>query len=188
MSAHAIRVSVAVLATVALGACQKAKEQAPQAARPDTIHLDFAYYNPVGLLLKDKGWVEEDLAKDGIKVEWVHSAGSNKALEYLNSKSVDFGSSAGAAALLARANGNPVRSVYVYSKPEWTALVTRPDTGINSIADLKGTKVAATRGTDPYIFLLRALDTVGLTDRDVEIVLLQHADGKNALDRKDVDA
>ena len=190
MSAHAIRMSVAVLAAVALGACQKEKEQAqaPQAARPDTIRLDFAYYNPVGLLLKDKGWVEEDLAKDGIKVEWVHSAGSNKALEFLNSKSVDFGSSAGAAALLAHANGNPVRSVYVYSKPEWTALVTRPDTGINSIADLKGRKVAATRGTDPYIFLLRALDSAGLTDRDVEIVLLQHADGKNALDRKDVDA
>lgn len=175
-----------LIALLALGACQK--EQGPKVERPETIKLDYAYYNPVGLLMKDKGWLEEDLAKDGIKVEWAHSAGSNKALEFLNSKSVDFGSTAGAAALLARANGNPIRSVYVYSKPEWTALVTRPDTGIQKIEDLKGKKVAVTRGTDPHIFFLRALDSVGLTPNDVEIVSLQHADGKLALDRRDVDA
>jgi sulfonate transport system substrate-binding protein len=177
---------VALLAFAGAIGCRK--EQGPKVERPEAIRLDYAYYNPVGLLLKDKRWLEEDLAKDGIQVEWTHSAGSNKALEFLNSRSVDFGSTAGAAALLARANGNPIRSVYVYSKPEWTALVTRPDTGIAGVADLEGKKVAVTRGTDPHIFLLRALDSVGLTERDVEIVPLQHADGKNALERGDVDA
>jgi sulfonate transport system substrate-binding protein len=174
-----------LLGTLGAVGCQKGT----RIDRPEVIRLDYAYYNPVGLLLKDKGWLEEDLSKDGVKVEWsALSAGSNKALEFLNSKSIDFGSTAGAAALLARANGNPIRSVYVYSRPEWTALVTRPDTGIATIADLKGKKVAVTRGTDPHIFLLRALDSVGLTERDVEIVPLQHADGKNALERGDVDA
>ncbi|HYP90922.1 MAG TPA: aliphatic sulfonate ABC transporter substrate-binding protein, partial [Polyangiaceae bacterium] len=111
-----------------------------------------------------------------------------KALEFLNSKSVDFGSTAGAAAFVGRANGNPIRAVYVYSKPEWTALVTRPNTGIGSLKDLKGKKVAVTRGTDPFIFLLRALDSVGLTEKDIELVPLQHADGQKALERGDVDA
>jgi sulfonate transport system substrate-binding protein len=45
-----------------------------------------------------------------------------------------------------------------------------------------------TRGTDPYIFLLRSLASVGLSDKDVSIVLLQHPDGKNALVNKQVDA
>lgn len=156
--------------------------------RPDTIRLDYATYNPVSLLLKEKGYLEQALAEEGIKVEWVKSLGSNKALEFLNAKSVDLGSTAGAAALVAKANGNPIQSIYVYSKPEWTALVTRPDTNIKSVADLKGKKIAVTRGTDPFIFLLRALDSAGLSEKDVELVQLQHPDGQAALERGDVDA
>lgn len=158
------------------------------ATRPETIRVDYAYYNPVSLVLKDKGWLEEDLKQDQIKVEWVLSQGSNKALEFLNSRSLDFGSTAGAAALIGKANGNPIKSIYVYSKPEWTALVTRADSNIRSVTDLKGKKVAATRGTDPYIFLLRSLNQVGLSEKDIETVQLQHADGRAALEKGDVDA
>jgi len=126
-----------------------------------TVKLDYAYYNPVSLVLKEKGYLEEDLAKDGIKVEWVFSQGSNKSLEYLNSKSIDFGSTAGVAAFISRANGNPVKSIYVYSKPEWTALVTRPDSGIKTVADLKGKKVAGpevqTRSYSLSVRLIRAV-------------------------------
>jgi sulfonate transport system substrate-binding protein len=114
--------------------------------------------------------------------------GSNKALEFLNASSIDFGSTAGAAALLARLNGNPIKSIYVYSHPEWTALVTRKDTGITKVADLKGKRVAVTRGTDPHIFLVRALAEAGLTEKDLTIVPLQHPDGRAALERGDVDA
>ncbi|HEY9817819.1 MAG TPA: aliphatic sulfonate ABC transporter substrate-binding protein, partial [Candidatus Obscuribacterales bacterium] len=158
------------------------------AAPPSVVRVDFAYYNPVSLVLKDKGWLEEDLDKDNVNVEWVQSQGSNKALELLNSRSIDFGSTAGAAALLGKANGNPIKAIYIYSKPEWTALVTRADTGITNVEDLRGKRVAATKGTDPHIFLLRALDQVGLSERDLEVVQLQHADGRTALERGDVDA
>ena len=47
------------------------------------------------------------------KTAWTQSLGSNKALELLRSKSVDFGSTAGAAAFLGRANGNPIKSIYL---------------------------------------------------------------------------
>jgi len=162
--------------------------QARAADKVEEVTLDYAYYNPVSLLLKNKGWLEDDLRKDGIKVKWVLSLGSNKALEFLNAKSLDFGSSAGAAALLARINGNPVKSVYVFSKPEWTALVTTKDSPIQKVTDLKGKRIAATRGTDPHIFLLRTLAEYGLTEKDVKVVLLQHQDGKLALLKGDVDA
>ncbi len=157
-------------------------------AKLEEVRIDFAYYNPVSLVLKEKGWLEESLAKDGVKVRWVQSQGSNKALEFLNGKSIDFGSTAGAAALLARINGNPVKSVYVYSKPEWTALLTQQGSSVQSVADLKGKRIAATRGTDPHIFLIRSLADNGLTEKDVKIVLLQHQDGRLALAKGDVDA
>jgi sulfonate transport system substrate-binding protein len=160
----------------------------PSATKPRTIRLDYAYYNPVSLVLKDKKFLEQDLASDGISVEWTQSLGSNKALELLNSKSVDFGSTAGAAALIGRANGNPIKAIYVYSRPEWTALVVRKDSSITKVEDLKGKKVAVTRGTDPHIFLLRALHEAGLSEKDIETVVLQHPEGRIALEKGDVDA
>src|SRR4029450_4364439 len=101
---------------------------------------------------------------------------------------IDFGSTAGAAALLAKANGSAIQTVYLFSQPEWTALVVPPDSDIKAVADLKGKKVAATKGTDPYFFLLRSLNEVGLSGSDVEVVNLQHADGRTALERGEVDA
>jgi len=158
------------------------------ADKPKEIRIDWATYNPVSMVLKDKGFLEKEFAKDGISIRWVQTLGSNKALEFLNAGSIDFGSTAGSAALVAKINGNPIKSIYVYSRPEWTALVTRKDTTISQIADLKGKRVAVTRGTDPHIFLVRALLSVGLSEKDITPVLLQHPDGKTALIRGDVDA
>ena len=158
------------------------------ADKPSTINIDWATYNPVSMILKDKGWLEKEFEKDGIKVRWVQTLGSNKALEFLNAGSIDFGSTAGSAALVSKINGNPIKAIYVYSRPEWTALVTRKDSAISKIADLKGKRVAVTRGTDPHIFLVRALLSAGLSEKDIQPVLLQHPDGKTALIRGDVDA
>jgi sulfonate transport system substrate-binding protein len=158
------------------------------AGKPSQIRVDWATYNPVSMVLKEKGLLEKEFAKDGIGILWVQTLGSNKALEFLNAGSIDFGSTAGSAALLGRINGDPIKSIYVYSKPEWTALVTRKDTPIQKIADLKGKRVAVTRGTDPHIFLVRALLSAGMTEKDISEVLLQHPDGKIALIRGDVDA
>src|SRR5437763_2373179 len=152
------------------------------------IRIDWATYNPVSMVLKQNGLLEKEFAKDGIGIVWVQSAGSNKALEFLNAGSIDFGSTAGSAALVARINGNPIKSIYVYSRPEWTALVTTKDSKIATVADLRGKRVAVTRGTDPHIFLVRALLGAGLSEKDISPVLLQHADGKTALIRGDVDA
>jgi len=158
------------------------------ADKPKEIRIDWATYNPVSMVLKAQGLLEKEFDKDGIGIRWVQTLGSNKALEFLNAGSIDFGSTAGSAALLGKINGNPIKSIYVFSRPEWTALVTRKDTPINEIEDLKGKRVAVTRGTDPHIFLIRALLSVGLTEHDISEVLLQHPDGKTALIRGDVDA
>lgn len=152
------------------------------------LRLDYASYNPVSLVLKDKGLMEAEFAKDNIAIEWVQSAGSNQSLAMLKSSTVDFGSAAGAAALLARIGGNPVKAIYVFSRPEWTALLVPANSPLQTVADLKGKKVAATPGTDPHVFLLRALSDAGLSNKDITFVPLQHADGKAAMEKGEVDA
>lgn len=159
-----------------------------QAAPLSELKLDYAYYSPESLIIKRNGWLEQEFAADHTQVKWVLSLGSNRALEYLNSGAIDIGSTAGLAAVLGKANGNPIRAVYIFSRPEWTALVVRKDSPIKSLADLKGKKIAATKGTDPFLFTLRALHTVGLSRDDVEIVNLQHPDGRVALANGQVDA
>jgi len=161
---------------------------AQSSSAPGKIRVDYAYYNPSSLVLRRNGWLEEDLAAENIAVEWTLSAGSNKANEFLRSDAVDFGSTAGSAALLAKANGSEIQTVYIYSQPEWTALVVAKDSAITAVDQLKDKKVAATKGTDPYFFLLQSLHEAGLQQSDVEVVNVQHADGKTALERGDVDA
>jgi sulfonate transport system substrate-binding protein len=175
-------------ASILISACGRSEATDLADGIPARITLDYAYYSPISLVLKHFEWLEEEFADDGTEIRWVHSLGSNRANEYSQSGTAQFASTAGVAALLARANGVPIRSVYVYSKPEWTALVTRTDSDIHRVVDLSGRRVAATRGTDPFFFLLQSLEEAGLSERDLEIVHLQHADGKAALDRGDVDA
>jgi len=180
---HILKNIVKSLTVVAIGAIGLAHADAPK-----EIRVDYAYYSPPSLVLKKFGWLEQDLKGDNVQVKWVLSQGSNRALEFLNSGSIDFGSTAGLAAVLSKANGNPIKGVYIFSRPEWTALAVAKDSPIKSVKDLKGKKVAATKGTDPYLFLLRSLHQEGLKKSDIEHVALQHADGRAALEQGKVDA
>lgn len=189
----------AVAATLLLAGCVAGEGEAAQADEPagdaaaadgwsaDTLTVDFATYNPLSLVIKDQGWLEETLGDD-VDVEWVQSAGSNKANEALRAGAIDVGSTAGSAALLARSNGSPIRTIDIYGQPEWAALVVPAGSDITDVADLAGRSVAATKGTDPYFFLLQSLEEAGVDPADVEVQNLQHADGKAALENGSVDA
>lgn len=152
-----------------------------------TLSIDWATYNPLSLVVKDQGLIEEALG-DSVEVEWIQSAGSNKANELLRSGSIDVGSTAGSAALFARANGSPIQVIDIYSQPEWSAIVVGADSDITDVAQLAGKSVAATKGTDPYFFLLQALEEAGLSIDDVEVQNVQHADGRALLDGGSVQA
>jgi len=67
-------------------------------------------------------------------------------------------------------------------------LLVPENSPIKTVADLRGKKIAATRGTDPFTLTLRALRENGLTSKDVELVALQHSDGYVAWQRGNVDA
>ncbi len=158
------------------------------AADGKTLSIDFATYNPLSLVLKEKGWLDEAAKEQGVSIEWIQSAGSNKANEALRADAVQVGSTAGSAALLARSNGSPIKTIALYSQPEWAALVVNEDSDITGPADLKGKSVAATKGTDPYFFLLQALEEAGLSEKDITLQNVQHADGRTALANGSVDA
>jgi sulfonate transport system substrate-binding protein len=187
--------ALAAAAMMALTGCAagEGSSVAPQAASSadawsaDELNIDFATYNPLSLIIKEQGWLEE--ATDGeVTVNWLQSAGSNKANEALRAGAVDVGSTAGSAALLARSNGSPIQVIDIYTQPNWSALLVPADSKISSVEELEGRSVAATKGTDPYFFLLQSLAEHGLSLEDIELQNLQHADGKAALESGAVEA
>jgi sulfonate transport system substrate-binding protein len=185
--------AAAVTAALVLTGCVAGEGSGGSAAagaavESSKLNIDFATYNPLSLVIKKKGWLEAALKDQGVTVNWVQSAGSNKANEALRSGAIDVGSTAGSAALLARANGSPIKAIDIYSQPEWAALVAKGSSGITTVADLKGKSVAATKGTDPYFFLLQSLSEAGVSATDVTVQNLQHADGRAALENGSVDA
>ena len=188
LSRHPLFRLASIATIVLLAACGSAPAASSVAAEPALaeLRLDYATYSPPSLVLKKQGWVEE--AFKGTSIKWVYSAGSSNALNFLQGNAVDFGSTAGSAALLSRANGNPIKAIYIYEQPEWTALVVAKDSTAKSISDLKGKKIAAQKGTDPYFFLLRTLSQAGLSQADIQFVNLPHGDGRTALERGQVDA
>jgi len=188
----AVIAGIATAAALALTGCVQG-EDAPDSSEPagdwsaDVLNIDFATYNPLSLVIKDQGWLEEATGGD-VTINWVQSAGSNKANEFLRNGSIDVGSTAGSAALLARANNSPIKTIDIYSQPNWSALLVPAGSEIRSVEDLRGHSIAATKGTDPYFFLLQALDEAGVGQDEVTIENLQHADGKAALESGAVDA
>jgi len=119
------------------------------AAIPTTLKLDYAYYAPTSLVVKEQKLLEKALPKTEVK--WVFSQGSNRSLEYLNSGSIDFASTAGLAAVLSRANGSPIKTVYIQSQPEWTALVVAKNSAIKSLKDLKRKKNCCNQRDRPIL-------------------------------------
>src|SRR5690625_5113347 len=116
------------------------------ATSAESLTIACATYSPLSLVIKEQGWLQDEL--DGAEVTWVQSAGSNKANAGLRSETLDIGSTAGSAALLNRANGTPIKTISLYSQPEWATLVVGPDSAIAGPAGLAGTMVTVIKSSE----------------------------------------
>src|SRR5688572_26174117 len=104
-----------ILASLSAAALAVVAGPAAAQSKLSELRIDWATYNPVSIIIKNQGLLEKEFEKDGTRIRWVQTLGSNKALEFLNAGSIDLGSTAGSAALVAKIHGNPIKSIYVYS-------------------------------------------------------------------------
>ena len=158
------------------------------AGAPSVLNIDFATYNPLSLIIKDQGWLEEALGDD-VTVNWIQSAGSNKANEALRAGAIDVGSTAGSAALLARSNGSPIKAIDIYSQPNWAAIARAGRLGHRIGRGPQGQEHRRHQGHRPVLLPAAVArgGTVSASTRS-SIENLQHADGKAALEAGAVDA
>lgn len=146
--------------------------------------------NGVLFVARARGGTEAALRRAGVRrLDWsVFNAGP-PLLEALSAGAVDFGATGDAPPILAQAAGAEL--VYVAAVPlsgRAGAVLVAKNSPLRSLVDLKGRRVAFTRGSSAQVTVESLLRTAGLSLRDVTPVNLSPADGAPALARGDVDA
>ena len=102
-------------------------------------------------------------------------------------RSVDFGPYGLAAATLGGAAGEPVVIIGAQCN-RGMAVVAGAKSGINSIKDLKGKKVAILPGSTQEVVILDRLKQEGMTVKDIQPIRVSFSEMPAALERGDIDA
>jgi sulfonate transport system substrate-binding protein len=186
--------------SLALVACGKGEQPAPtaaasqsaQAAEPKAPAVVKIGYQKIGapFLLKERSQnLEQRLEKVGAKPEWIEFKTGPALLEAVNANEVDVGYVGETPPVFAQAGG--VSFVYVAADPpapKAEAIIVQKDSKIQKLEELRGKKVALNRGSNVHFLLVRALESVKLTVKDVEVVYLAPPDARPAFETGKVDA
>ena len=139
--------------------------------------------------VNDRGLLEKEFAKDGIRIELSYFKGAGPAVnEALASGLADFGAVGDLVVIVGKAGGLKTKYVLASSPGSNTYIQVNPDAGIKTLKDLKGRKIGVNKGTYIHLGLVRILESVGLTEKDVRLVNLNAGDANAALATKSVDA
>jgi sulfonate transport system substrate-binding protein len=138
-------------------------------------------------LLKSLGLLEQRLANT--TVQWVEFPAGPQLLEALAVGSVDFGATGDSPPVFAQAAGKDLFYVGAEPpKPDSSAILVKPDAALKTLADLKGKRVAAQKGSSAHYLLVQAVAKAGLPWSDIQPVYLPPADARAAFERGAVDA
>src|SRR3981189_3593402 len=152
------------------------------------VRIGFQKYGKL-VLLKSKGTLEDKLKAAGFKVVWTEFPSGPPLLEALNVGAIDFGNTGEAPPTFPQAAGAPIQYVaYEPPAPKGEAILVPKDSKLNSVADLKGKKVALNKGSNVHYLLVKAREKAGVKYSEIEPVFLAPADARAAFERGAVDA
>ncbi len=159
------------------------------AAPVSTISIGYQKGGGLLAMMKSQGSVERAFAPAKQVVKWVEFPGGPQMLEALNAGSIDFAATGGPPPIFAQAAGIDV--VYVGAEPApvaGEALIVPAASAIQSVAQLKGKKVAFHKGSGSHLLLVSALRRAGLSMRDIQPVFLGPSEARAAFAGGSVDA
>ncbi|RTL53149.1 MAG: TetR family transcriptional regulator [Rhodocyclaceae bacterium] len=136
-----------------------------------------------------RGDLEKEFAKDGIKVEWTFFVGAGPATnEALALKKVDFASQGDLPLIVARSNGLRTRIIMKRQQFDKTYVVVPTSSPARTIEDLKGKKWTVQKGTATQLVLNRVLKKFGIKEEEIKLIDMNSDSQTAALSTGDVDA
>ncbi|MBT9507360.1 sulfonate ABC transporter substrate-binding protein [Rhodoferax sp.] len=140
-------------------------------------------------ILKGRGTLEKRLSTLGVSITWTEFNAGPVQLEALNVGAIDFGDVGEAPPIFAQAAGAPlVYAGATVPRPRLEAIIVPKDSGIKTVADLKGKRVAYNKGSNVQYFLVKLLEKHGLKYGDVQSIFLPPPDARAAFQKGAVDA
>lgn len=182
-------VQFSIAGVAALGVAPLAARLQAARAQSSEVRVGFQKGAPTLMVLKAQGEFEKRLGEIGVTVTWTEFQAGPPLLEALNAGAIDFGLTGAPPPIFAQAAGADL--VYILAtnpSPNTEAIIVPPDSAIQELSDLKGKKVAVTKGSSANAMLVIALQAGGLQWGDVEPVYLLPADAKAAYEGGSVDA
>ncbi len=172
---------------------------APAFAEPLTINVGYAaigldsrpYAEGTSAATARAGeFLEKEFANDpDVKIEWFFFKGAGPAVnEAFANNQLDFAYQGDLPSLIGRANGLKTKYLLASGARKPLYLAVAKDSGIKSVADLKGKKVAYQRGTNGHLAAIKILEANGLTEKDIQVINLDSAGTVAALTSQDIDA
>ena len=133
--------------------------------------------------------VENAFQSEGIEIKWVDFQFGPPLLEAINVGSVDFGYVGDAPPIFAQAANARIRYVAAVKQEGNTqAIIVSRDSPIQSLADLRGKRIAFGKGSSAHNLLVAALEKAGLSWSDITPAPLAPADATAAFVKGSVDA
>jgi sulfonate transport system substrate-binding protein len=148
----------------------------------------FPGANPLAVV-KANQWLEEEFARDGVKIEWTFFRGAGPAVnEALAAKQLDFVFLGDLASVIGRARGLPTRLIATTGRGSNSYLAVANGAEVKGFADLKGRKVSVLKGTAYQRPFDQLLADAGLSEKDVRLVNLDWPTSKAAVVSREIDA
>lgn len=165
-------------------------EASPSANPPQAtvVRIGHQKFDPF-TLVKAKGRLEERLKPLGVSVEWKEFQAGPPLLEALTVGSLDIGRTGDAPPVFAQAADAPL--VYIgggAAKPHSSGIVVSANSPIKSLSDLRGKKVAFTKGSSANYLVVRTIESAGVQFSEIKPVNLSPGDARTAFEQGKVDA
>jgi len=140
-------------------------------------------------VLRSRQIFEQEFAADGVKITWSFFKGAGPVInEALANGQVDFAYLGDLAAIIGKANGLDTRLLSATARDIKHYLGVVPGSGIRTLADLRGKRVAVFRGTASQLSFDAALASQGLSERDLQVINLDFNASTAALAARQIDA
>jgi DNA-binding NtrC family response regulator len=138
-------------------------------------------YQHFGLLwmLRACGALDRAFGGRGVDLQWTEFASGADLVEALRAGALDLGVVGEAPPLVAQAARAPI--VYLAAEPpapEAEAIIVPPESPVLRVADLRGRRVALTRGANVHFLLLRALEEAGVETSAVDVVFTEPSEAR----------
>jgi sulfonate transport system substrate-binding protein len=173
----------AILATV-FTALSLANCSRPSASAPVVLHVGDQR-GSIRSLLKAAG----ELDHTPYTIEWDVFPVGAPLIEAMKAGAVDFGYVGSSTMTFGLASGAGLKAINVWRfEGPGSGLLVRAGSGIKTLADLRGHKIAVVRGSPGHLLAVEALRAANIPQNAVTFVYLTAADAKAAMTSGSVDA